>query len=842
MSRRAALRQDSPQARAVPLEPASVPYSPFLAFTPLLFLLAGSGCAALIYEIVWFQLLQLVIGSSAVSLGLLLAFYMGGMCLGSAAFGPLVSSRFDPRRGFVLLELGIGAFGVVALFGIPVIGRLYLAGPANGLAGLLFRGVIAALCLLPPTVLMGCTLPAAARWAEARWSGTAPGPVSRLGLLYSANTCGAVAGCLFAGFYLLRVHDLAVATYTAASMNIAAAVLAFLLPANLTKTRHDRSANAPPLRARGVIWIYLSIALSGLAALGAEVVWTRLLSLLFGATVYTFSIILAVFLAGLWAGSGAGSLALRRFRDPRLALAGCQLLIVLACAWTAYTLARALPYWPVDPWLSLNPWMTFELDMLRCAWAILPAALLWGASFPLALACAAGEGEDPARLTGEVYAANTAGAIAGALLFSLVLIPSLGTAGSQQILVWVAAVSAMAALVPLSFLQRVPLWSAAGCAVAIVFAWAISAAIPEVPWQVLAFGRRVAPVLRDARSGAEGALPVPLFVGEGINSSVVIAQRGNRTGDRIFYVSGKAEASSEPIDMRLQRMMGHLPALIHPDPHSALVVGFGAGVTAGSFVPYPEVQRIVICELEPLIPPASGKFFAPQNNNVLLDPRTDVVYDDARHYVLTTPDKFDVITTDPIHPWVKGTSALYSREFYELVKRHLNPGGVAAQWLPLYESDEDTVRTELATFFSVFPGATVWSNNLNDQGYDLVLLGRAEESAIDVNVIDRRLKTAGYARVSASLAEVGFPSAADLLATYAGRAPDLQPMLTDAQINDDLSMRLQYLAGLGLNSAEAGRLYHEILSYRKFPQGLFTGTGEGVDTLRESVQRPARTF
>jgi len=415
-------------------------------------------------------------------------------------------------------------------------------------------------------------------------------------------------------------------------------------------------------------------------------------------------------------------------------------------------------------------------------------------------------------------------------------------------------VSAVAALVPSfgsqdrlltravqkAFLNRDRKGAAyATCAAAVALAWAASSTISEVPWQMVAYGRRVAPILRAAHLAAGGNQATPLFVGEGVSSSVVISQRGDQ---RFFYVSGKSEASSAPIDMRLQRMMGHLPALIHPDPRSVLVVGFGAGVTAGSFVPYRGVQRIVICELEPLIPPASGKFFAPQNNDVLLDPRTSVVYDDARHYVLTTPDKFDVITTDPIHPWVKGTSALYSREFYELVKRHLNPGGVAAQWLPLYESDEDTVRTELATFFSVFPGATVWSNYLDGDGYDLVLLGRAEESAIDVDAIDRRLKTATYAPVSASLAEVGFPSAVDLLATYASRAPDLQAMLADAQINDDLSMRLEYLAGLGLNSADSARMYHEILSYRKFPEGLLTGTGERIAALHELLQRAALTF
>ena len=253
----------------------------------------------------------------------------------------------------------------------------------------------------------------------------------------------------------------------------------------------------------------------------------------------------------------------------------------------------------------------------------------------------------------------------------------------------------------------------------------LAATVGAVPWQAIAYGRRVAPILRGLDRAAD-AQTTPVFVGEGINSSVVITQRGDL---KSFYVSGKSEASSALLDMRLQRMMGHLPALVNPAPRSVLVVGFGAGVTAGSFVPYPEVSSIVICELEPLIPPASDEYFGKENNHVLHDPRTRVIYDDARHYILISPDKFDVITTDPIHPWVKGTSTLYSKEYYEMVKSHLNPGGVVAQWLPIYESDEETVKTELATFFSVFPNATVWSNYLNGDGYDLVLLGRADSGS-----------------------------------------------------------------------------------------------------------------
>ena len=167
---------------------------------------------------------------------------------------------------------------------------------------------------------------------------------------------------------------------------------------------------------------------------------------------------------------------------------------------------------------------------------------------------------------------------------------------------------------------------------------------------------------------------------------------------------------------------------------------------------------------------------------------------------------------------------------------------MAAQWLPIYESDEDTVKTELATFFSVFPNATVWSNYLNGDGYDLVLLGSADGSPINVDALQRRLDQPSYSGVSASLAEVGFHSAVDLLATYAGRASDLAPMLAGAQINDDLNMRLQYMAGLGLNSVNAPQVYREVLSYRKFPGDLLVGSGAGVNALHELIGRPHREF
>jgi spermidine synthase len=817
-------------------EPAKIPpqaaqaeeSSPY--FFVLLILFAGSGCAALIYEVVWLQLLQLVIGASAVSLGLLLAAYMGGLCLGSLFFSRFIATRHHPIKILAIIELSTAVFAVLALFLIPLVGRVYASIGLGGFAGIVLRGAVAAACLLPPTVLMGATLPAISRFVTPARNG-----LSQLGFLYSANVAGAVFGSLLAGFYLLRVYDMGVATYTGAAINLAVAAGAFF--SAKAPWKPGETADEGGARANGALFIYIAIALSGLTALGAEVVWTRLLSLLLGATVYTFSIILAVFLGGLWLGSSAGSLLVRRIEDPRVALAGCQILLGVAIAWTAFTLAGILPYWPVDPALAVNPWFVFDLDLTRTLRAILPATLCWGASFPLALASVAGKERDPARFSGELYSINTAGSIVGALAFSLILIPSMGTRGAEQLLIWLAGAAAIAASMSAWPQRMLPIvGSAAG---ALVLSLTLASSVPVFPWEAMAYGRRSGSIFHSLHGSGGDSAPHALFAGEGVNSTVVIVERGSQ---RFFYVSGKSEASSGVLDMRLQRMMGHLPALIQGAPQSVLVVGFGAGVTSGSFVPYHEVKDITICELEPIIPPASGQYFAKENHNVISDPRVHIVYDDARHYISAAREKFDVITTDPIHPWVKGASTLYSKEYFEMVKAHLNPGGVVAQWLPLYESNEETVKSQLATFFQVFPHTTVWSNYLDGDGYDLVLLGRENDAPIDVDTLDRRLRDSAYAAVSASLADAEFHNVQDLLASYAGRASDLAPFAAGGEVNEDLNLRLQYLAGLGINSEDAARTYARIMSYRGFPSDLLTGTGDSVAALRKLIQKPTKVF
>src|SRR5690348_8614460 len=338
--------RDAVVASQVPNSPErGISMTPRRFLPALLLLFVGSGCAALIYEVVWFQLLQLVIGSSAVSMGVLLGTFMGGMCLGSLLLPRLSAARgLHPLRTYAFLEIGIGIIGLLVLFGMPFVSGIYTSWAGSGVTGILLRGVAAGICLLPPTLLMGATLPAISRWVE-----STPEGVSWLGFFYGGNIAGGVVGSLAAGFYLLRVYDLAITTYVAVALNVTVAVLALLI-ARLSPTvqtlRSDRDVHAP-LRVPGAWAVYVAIALSGMTALGAEVIWTRLLSLLFGATVYTFSLILGVFLFGLGIGSSLGAAVGRGTTRPRVALGWCQMLLCAAIAWAAYMLTESLPYWPI---------------------------------------------------------------------------------------------------------------------------------------------------------------------------------------------------------------------------------------------------------------------------------------------------------------------------------------------------------------------------------------------------------------------------------------------------------------------------------------------------------------
>ena len=789
-------------------------------FVLLLLFFVASGCAALIYEVVWFHLLRLVVGASAVSLAIVLTSYMGGMCIGSLAFPRWVSPNHPPLRVYAYLEAGIAAFGIVLLVLLPLIGKLYLAIVGHGALGLVLRAVICLLCLLPPTILMGATLPAIARCLNTTRSG-----MSKLGLLYMANLAGGVLGCLLAGFYLLRLYNDTVATLFAVSLNVGVAAVAYSIASRDRFRASDASKLALPSLADHRI-IYWVIALSGLTALGAQVIWTRLLGLILGGTVFSFTIILAIFLTGLGLGSSVGSLVARHVRSPRAALGWCQLALVAAIPLAAHMITAELPYWKLNPDFADSLFQIFSHDLVRSAVAILPATGLWGASFPLALAAAAGKGQEPGHLAGGINAANTIGAIVGALLFGLVMVPAFGSNVSQQVLAVVAGGSALLLLgAPRGLGSKSKFeMSRAIVATALIAAFAILMIqlVPPISGRVIAVGRRA--------HDDDVLLESILFAGEGRTSSVAVVDYPSANA-RSIHVGGKTMASTVPEDMRLQRMMGHLPVLIHPNPKTALVIGFGAGVTAGSLVVHPEIERIVICDFEPLMPEVGGKYFAKENYNVVDDPRVEVVVDDARHFIATTQEKFDIITSDPLDPWMDGAAVLYTVEFYEYARKRLNPGGIVAQWLPLYETDGPSMKSELASFLEVFPEGTVWSSHIpRNGGNDLVMIGQDGPMRIDVDRVASRIRQ--NPRLAQSLADVDLGYLITLLSTYFGRGPDLTQWLEDAQINRERSLRLQYLAGFSLEVYQEREIYQAMAGYRRYPEDLLIASPEIGEQVR----------
>jgi spermidine synthase len=791
-----------------------------MAFTPSpLFVMAAfaaSGAAALIYEIVWQQLLQLVIGSSTVSLGVLLGTFMGGMCLGGLLAPRWMSRRRHPLALYAGLELAIGAMGLALLAVMPLITLIYTAWGGEGLLGLLCRALVSGFCLLPPTFAMGATLPIVSRWVEATPRGT-----SWLGYFYAANTIGAVIGCLFAGFYLLRVFDMNVATYVAVTINASVAVAAWMVARRSPDTLPASvPSDVPASRGTPVRGVLGAIALSGFCALAAEVVWTRMLSLILSATVYTFSIVLAVFLVGIGLGGAAGAALARRLERPALALGWCQLLSVGAMAWSAEMLAASLPYWPVNTGLATGAWVTFQLDLVRALWAILPAPLLWGASFPLALA-AVGSGGDRGRMVGRIYAANTAGAIAGSLSASLVLIAWIGSQHTQQVMMVAAALAGAVVIAPGSGkATRFTLGAA------LVATLAAIAAVPGVPGVLVAYGRHAA-----AWAGRSGDI---IYMGEGLHASIAVSRGPD--GGLSYHNAGKIQASSQPADMRLQRMLGHLTTIVPRSPRTVLVIGCGAGVTAGAVSVSPEVDEVTIVEIEPLVPVVAARYFGGVNHEVLKSPKVHVVIDDARHFLMTTHQTFDAITSDPLDPWVKGAATLYTQEFFETARRHLNPGGVMTVFVQLYESSPAAVKSEAATFFDTFPNGLIFGNTFDGSAIDTVLVGQVEPPEVDLDAVDEALRAPAFATVARSLGEIGFHSAADLFGNYAGRARDLKPWMAGAQINRDRNLRLQYLAGSSVNLHEGDVIYHDILQYRVFPDDLFAGAASTKWWLKQLLE------
>ncbi len=699
-----------------------------------------SGVAGLLYEVVWTRLLGLVFGHTVYAITTVLAAYMGGLALGSVVMGRRADGMRRPLRAYALLEGAIGLYCLATpvLFGAADATYLWahrwLQPSAAGSAAL--HLLLSAALLLPPTTAMGATLPILSR-AVVRRSQLAP---SEVGTLYGVNTWGAVLGTAATGFALIPALGLRATILIGVALNLGVAALALGLERWAARAGEAEAPvpEAPAAEAPGpertplhVVVTLAALGVSGAASMAYEISWTRALSLALGSSTYAFTAMLTTFLVGLALGAVLVSRLMRR-RRPGLVAFG---LVEVGIALLAVALLPALGRLPDVALLVLRRTGVTHGTVLGTQFALsfavmIVPTLLVGATFPLAIAAVGGGLKRLGRDVGAIYGANTLGTIVGSIAAGFVLIRTIGI----QDTVLAAAVANLAAGV--AVLLAAPGRRRGRGVLAAALAAAFGALVLVTPhWdpRVMTTGVGVyaqALVSRDRdalRTFAEGR--ELLLYDEGINTTVSVVRDPGAT---ILTVNGKADASNDS-DMQTQLLLGHLGALLHPQPRRALVVGLASGVTVGAIAQHP-LERVDVAELEPAMVDAS-RFFLVENRNVLADPRVRVVEGDGRSILQTATQPYDVIVSEPSNPWIAGVASLFTVEFYRAARERLSPGGVFVQWLQNYSMFGRDMQMVVRTFQEVFPHVSVWMAGPND----FLLVATPRPLRLDFGEIERRV-------------------------------------------------------------------------------------------------------
>ncbi len=754
-------------ARTVTLD-AMAPPRWFLAVYAL------SGAAALVYEVAWTRLLTLYLGHGITAASTVLAAFMGGLAVGAGVAGP--KSDHTPRdramRTYAVLELAIAALALAMPLGMSVFAPLLAGAYADGDGGVTFavlRLLVSIVAVALPAVAMGATFPYVARW----YVPNAGAATRDAGALYAANTIGAAAGALVTGFVLLPALGLRATTWVGVAMNVAVATAAWTLASRVitpdapqvavpgkTPVRAGRKAASPaPAPVPRPMIAALALGVSGFLSLALQIVWSRLLAQILGPTTYAFSLVVAIFITGLALGALLGRKLAERATQPAAGLAA-----VLAVAVTAVSVSA----WTVDGGLRAMaaavaaPQATFESVLLRqvvlvVGW-LLPLAVALGCAFPFAIKTGAGRDESLGADLGLIYAVNTIGAIAGSFAAGFVLIPAWGLHGSLRALGVTATVAALALVVAAGVRGRARLWTLAACGVAAVAA----ALLPQWSPTLMSSG-----AYKYAASMTPEALEVSLAAGrllyykEGAAATVSVREAAGTTS---LAIDGKVDASNAG-DMLTQRLLAHVPMLLHPAPRRAAILGLGSGVTLGAALRHP-VERVDVLEISPEVVEAS-RFFEPENGAALRDPRTRVIVGDGRTHVMLGRAAYDVIVSEPSNPWMAGIASLFTREFFESARARLAPGGVLCQWAHTYDISAADLRSIIGTFASVFPDGTLW---LVGDG-DVLLVGSNVPLGPRVAALPEMW--AARPEVAADLAGVGAKGPFALLSLLVAEGPAL---------------------------------------------------------------------
>jgi spermidine synthase len=779
-----------------------------------------SGAAALLYEVVWLRLLTLSMGHTSRAVGILLAAFMGGLAVGAWTAGRSASSMTPARalRAYALLEAFIAACALIlpALLAAvhPILRWVYAGDDAGSFE--ITIALLALVLLSVPTAAMGATYPVAVRWIEGsdRSNRSERSVAFDVGGLYAVNTVGAALGAGLTGFALLPLLGIRGTTIVGVLLNVAVAGGALLLAkrqparertrgdleltvpdAGVARTRRNdgvarrlqpaRRGDQPeavPVTSRrvGPRIAATALGISGCVALVCQVTWTRTLAMVLGPTTYAFSAMVVAVITGLAVGSAVA--AWRAPRSPVRAMTWLGFVMIAAAA-AALAASIAIDRLPlVVASLVSRPDVTFgAVLVMQVALAIaiqLPMSIAFGAAFPLAIAAADSTPATVPRDASVVYATNTLGAIVGAIAASFVLIPTFGIQGSVRLAVIVAAVAG--AVITWRAESGSPVRVAAMLGGAVTVALALAA--PE--WNVarLANGSyRYAPAFAagDIETGLEAGRLV--YYREGAAGTVSVR---DVPGARSLAIDGKVDASNAG-DMLTQKLLAHLPLLLHPNPRRVCVIGLGSGVTLGASLTHP-VERVDVVEISPEVVEASS-FFAAENHNALNDPRTELIIGDGRSHLLLSTEQYDVIISEPSNPWMTGVATLFTREFFLAARARLAPGGILMQWAHTYSISDADLRSIVATFASVFPEGSAWLVAESD----LLLVGATGPIvALDDGI------SAAWSRpgVATDLAEAAVRDPFSVLSLYVAGGGELQNYAGDALVQTDDRLLLEYSA------------------------------------------------
>jgi spermidine synthase len=751
-----------------------------------------SGAAGLMDQVVWTKALGLIFGHTAYAVATVLAVFMAGLASGSAWIGRRGERSNRPIALYSWLEFGVAATAAISLAGLAGVRAAYVAAypyaSGNASALLMLRFLGSALVLFLPTFLMGGTLPVLARGLTRNAAELG----ARLSRLYWINTAGAVAGTFAAGFLFLPSFGLRRTLGIAVALNLAAGALALVLareepaPASSDESSAPEKVQAPPSSAPSTFFL-ICFAIVGATAMSYEIGWTRLLATQLGSSTYAFTLMLGTFLTGIVLGSAMFERWSRRRVPGSMTFAVTQTLTALAALAFLVFFTRLIEVLPPILRATHESFRGLVLaQFATSALAMLPTALVFGFNFPVVVVLIAGpraaNGTGGGAAVGRAYAWNTLGAIAGAISTGFWLMPRLGsfhllaaTAGANLVLA--AAISFAS--------TKQPSWKSFAVAgnllllIAAVFIGfsnyfndpAVASFNTVMYWNLY---DRPLTLRENAR-----VLDIVYFR-DGLNANISVAKTDDYIGLR---TNGKVDASNR--DATTQLLLGHLAALAHA-PQRVLLVGFGSGMTASALAAYPELERLDVVEIEPAVVGAAP-LLEKLNRNVLIDPRVHVTFDDARNFLFTTRQKFDLIISEPSNPWIAGVATLFTREFYAAVRARLTLDGVFVQWMQAYSLYPEDLRMIFATFLSEFHGATLWHGDAPD----LILMAPSPASA---EILRRAQAMFGQPPLREDFSKLGMEEAAGLFGFYLLDDAGLRKFSSGAQFNTDDQTLLEYHA------------------------------------------------